>query len=568
MGRRRAVFLFALFLLSAWLVFNWADSIAHVVGDYTALPVFDYWRVIQNVHDYRTLNFSVLWGQHNEHRILFPEIIFAIDMLFLRGRQLLPLVLSFACYFGVGLVVSVLLWREEAFPAGTRIVAALVGGILIAWPLNSMVLSVPFLLNWTLSQFAVILALLFLVRRKVSCRSIYLALAIACGYIATFSSGNGMLLWLVLLLVGLALHLPNKDLLTIGGSAGLAVLLFLFHYQFTSHLSWWNLIAHPLAYALFVLAYLSMPFGVIHNPLIGTFFGALHLALWICIFVGFLRDKRTRTPFFFLSLGYFLFLLFTACLTAMGRMNLGDPGFIAAKAPRYVTLPLVGWALAIQALLMLSVLRKWRPFTPAVIGVVTIVLVGFFQVRLDRWLHTDDVGAQNRQITALSIESGLEERNLLNSIFPKPQFVVRNLPVLQKNHLSIYAGLLPNILGQNASLRFRERHESGRLGIITHIAEMASGYEVRGTIPPPQKCGGCRDILLVNASNVIVGFGTVLSTPFQLKSLLQKSPASLDWVGFIDKTYGSTTVSAYLLTMKNRAILPITENTTLQPRTK
>src|SRR5690349_7206315 len=75
-----------LLTLTFWLAFNGFQTFHKVVEYYTPLPMWDYWRVVDHLNDYESLHWAVLWQQHNEHRIVFPEIAFALDMVLLHGR--------------------------------------------------------------------------------------------------------------------------------------------------------------------------------------------------------------------------------------------------------------------------------------------------------------------------------------------------------------------------------------------------------------------------------------------------------------------------------------------------
>src|SRR4051812_16857811 len=77
--------------LVCWLGFNIYQTVLHIVRYYVPLPVWDYWRVVENLEGYRHFDFATLWRQHNEHRIFFPKLFFAADVRWWHGRQILPL---------------------------------------------------------------------------------------------------------------------------------------------------------------------------------------------------------------------------------------------------------------------------------------------------------------------------------------------------------------------------------------------------------------------------------------------------------------------------------------------
>ena len=79
--------LLAIAVLCAWLAFTWFQTIERIARYYTPLPVEDYWRTAAFLQSYQRFDFRVLWQQHNEHRIVFPELVFAADYLLLHGQQ-------------------------------------------------------------------------------------------------------------------------------------------------------------------------------------------------------------------------------------------------------------------------------------------------------------------------------------------------------------------------------------------------------------------------------------------------------------------------------------------------
>ncbi len=205
-----AVFLFI------WLISNWVHTIRAMVHTYNPLPVWDYWRVVQYFDRYKAFDFSVLWIQHNEHRIVFPEIVFATDMLLFHGRQILPLVISLLCYFLVWIVLLAAFRSDKALPALVSSTGILLSGVVIGWQGCVVVVGSAFLLQWTMLQLAVTRACFYSQKPGITEAIGIWSAPIACGVIATYSSGSGMLIWPVMILAGLlipliALSLPDVD---------------------------------------------------------------------------------------------------------------------------------------------------------------------------------------------------------------------------------------------------------------------------------------------------------------------------------------------------------------------
>jgi len=119
--------------LLAWVAVIWFHFGKTVIGSYSPLPYYDYWDTVAQIDRYRQLDFRVLWRQHSEHRIVFPEIIFAADYLFFRGREILPIAFNVLFYFGTWLLLSATLFRNRRLPLFARVCAILLAGIVMGW---------------------------------------------------------------------------------------------------------------------------------------------------------------------------------------------------------------------------------------------------------------------------------------------------------------------------------------------------------------------------------------------------------------------------------------------------
>ncbi len=204
-------------LLFGWFCFNWCSTVAHVLRYYNPLPVSDYWRVVEDLPAMENGGLGWLWRQHNEHRITFPEIVFALDQQFLAGRQVLPLFVSFFCYVGSVVLLGRAFWREINGSAAAKAAALLLGGAIAGWPLSTFVLGTSFLLQWTLVQFAVVLALVSLTKligNSARMSVVYLQFLRGRGYI--FVCQRARTLALFSLAMAAALRAPRKYVVVFG----------------------------------------------------------------------------------------------------------------------------------------------------------------------------------------------------------------------------------------------------------------------------------------------------------------------------------------------------------------
>ncbi|MBV9155572.1 MAG: hypothetical protein JO097_04875, partial [Acidobacteriaceae bacterium] len=526
-----AALLLVTFALFAWLVLNWFGTVERILHCYTALPVWDYWRVALYLPRYKAMDLGVLWAQHNEHRIIFPELIFALDMLAFHGRQILTLAVSFLCYFSTWLVLSWTLFSDRHFSPAVRNVAVLLSGIEMGWKGSVPVLGTPFLLQWTLVELCVFLSLTFLVQVKHARPHLYLALAIVSGIVATYSSSNGLLLWPLLLAIGIFLRLSRREMTILGMAACASIGLYFVGYRFSNDVNLGNLISHPFYLIGYLGAYLSMPFGGMRSPQFGTYLGVTSLFIVIVLFAFAARSDLMRSkPAIVLFAGY-LFTLLTALMTAAGRMNAADPDFATAKADRYITVPMTTWAAFISLCFWVAFKCRWKIISPAVITFVFVILMAVGFLKLRGWVNGSNNPFANEQLAALGFEDGLTDPGLMRKIFPDPGLVSRALPELRKNKLSIFSKSRTKWLGVPVD-RFSRVLSTPASGELSYTFPIRSGLEVVGWADVLPFRGVQYDwIVLTNELGQITGFGQRLPAGFPADLQSTHTPASLAWVG-------------------------------------
>lgn len=531
----------ALLGLSIWAAFYWYQSIALVHRYYDPLPYEDYWRVAQNWVQYQNFDVSVLWRQHNEHRIVFPELVFAGDMLFAKGREILPLVCSVLCYLGVLLTLGFALFRDRQWPVSLRVAAILLAGIVMGWKGSAFVLAQPFLLQWTLTQLGVILSLALLTSVR-SGGSRFLAGSITAAVVATYSSGNGMVLWPILIAAGLLLKLRRKEVAALTLSAVLAVGLYFVGYRSSSHLNLSNFFLHPLYSLEFFGAYMSMPFGGMKAPRFGAYLGLAGIGIMALLCVTSFRKSIITKPPGIVLFGCYAFAVLTAVLTAAGRMDATDPHYAGAEAARYLTLPVMSWAAFISACVWVATRLRGRSFAWTVTVVFSVLLLlGFPKLRW--WLRANQRPFIQRQLTSLAIENGITDNNLLAMIFPDPWFVRSRLPELRAAHLSIFSDEKRNPIGK-ALESFGPVIGNTADGRITYVFPVENGLEIAGFSNAPD----ARRILLSNENGRVLGFARALPAGFPSFIPPPSTSSAGNWVGFAGLRYPSRSVSAYAMT--------------------
>ena len=542
--------------LAVWLVFTWALTIRGIVRYYSPFPSWDYWRVIYDAYFHKTLGFGIYLKPHNEHRIIFPEIIYQLDLLLLHGRLVLPLACTFLCYLATYLVFGFVLRRDHRLGMAECAFAWILAGLIMGWQGSAVVVGDPFLLQWTLSTLCVFLSLLSLTRNT-------FVPAIIAALIATYSSSNCLLLWPVLIWQAWLLRLTRRKIIILAIAGLLAIGAYFIDYHAAGKLNVLNAVLHP-AHALgFLATYISMPFGHSKSDAFAICLGTINILLVIVLFLHAVRKRMLHSETLIFLFSIYLFMLLSALSITIGRIDL-TPGEAGAQASRYWVLQLIGWADFVVLCTYFAARSKFPPAGKLFTYTVLLAFIGYHTVRLQSTLPYDGDQYANRQLAALSFESGLLDSVAAGRIFPAPSFVFRLIPFMRSEHLSVYASSNFALLGKAANTAAQLTNEA-HVGAVISTLPVQGGIEIIGWAEPDRD--GSEPIVFLNEKRTIVGFGGRLPAafPFDLRSLT--TPVNEAWVGFANLSYGAQNVSPFFLSRGRlqRVGDPIPVDTTLQP---
>jgi hypothetical protein len=552
----------AVFLLAACCVFTWYLTVQRLLRYYTPIPDFDYWVTAARLPQYQAFDARVLWHQHNEHRIPFPEMIFAADYLLFHGRRLLPLSLSFLFYLGNWLVVAWAFWFGGPMPPFLRAIGTLLAGIVIGWEGSAVVLASPFLVQWSLTQVTALLALGFLTQLKVSGRKSHLILVIFFAVIATYSSGNGLMLWPILIGAGFILSIRRGEMIALVCAGALAIGAYFIGYKSMGTLSIGNLIRHPMYLLEFVSSYLSMPFGVVNPAWFGVCLGAASLCIVAVLAVVATRTHLVHSRPGIVLFGFYLFMVLTGVLIAAGRMDPADPNFAGAKPQRYLMGPLAAWGVVILLCLWVSSRLARRAVVPYGIAVLLSALLVTALPKLGPWVRERDESFVNLQLAAIAVDMNLFDPGIMRNLFPwNPDYVQLCSKGLRENHLSVFYKGHSKWLGRPIQ-SFAAPADVTVPGAITYTFPVLNGIEVAGWADESWLRGNTGWVLFANETGKIVGFGRKLPAGFPEALTNSHTPSSLGWAGFVSLRYPVKKVTAYivnrrgLLTIKGEMPVP------------
>ena len=205
-SKRRALFLLAiipaLFLIA--LIKRYAVNVP--LGDeWQMIPLFAKWHA-------QELTFYDLYQQHNEHRIFFPKLIYLAFVQLTHWNLRAEMFFSVALVAGTSAAIYVLI-RRTLLDSPRRVA--------LLWALANLLLFLPsqsenWLWGFQLQVFIPNLCLVAALVAMTSTWNAYARIAVAAFFavVASFSFGNGLLLW-PLLGVGLLLRREKKTLILI-----------------------------------------------------------------------------------------------------------------------------------------------------------------------------------------------------------------------------------------------------------------------------------------------------------------------------------------------------------------
>ncbi len=539
-----------------------------LVRAYTPVPFWDDWITVDHFLAYKHLDFSVFLQQHNEHRIVFPELIFLVDDLLFHDRLVLTITLSCLFYVGTWYLLAHALLSDPNGNLSGKLGAILGGGIMIAWAGSTLVLGSPFQVVWTLLFFAAVVSLMFLVDLHKSGKPLYCALTIAFAVVTTFSEASGLSIWPLLIAAALVLRLTKKSILALGISAAASIGLYFTDYQFPpSHL---GLIArHPLSFVSFVAAYLSVPFGPLSDS-IAVFAGLVSIGSFICFAIAAWRRNLVRTRPGIVLLGFYLMVVSTAVMTAAGRMDPNNPASIgAAMAHRYIVIPLLGWA--VLAMIAGWILGRSRSgsrsglWAVPVAAMLTALFLENQSPKIKTWLQNPRYTFFSYpQIAALSFETGLDDSGIISTVAPIVDPVRRVLPLMKQYRLSVFSKGRNEWIGKPASDLFSSIYPRRQAGAITVVYPVESGLELVGWSEASRNIFHPEELVFLNETQRIIGLGGKLPDNLPAGFTTLTTPTSLAWIGFANQTIHSESVAAYRIGKDGRSIYPIGEPVSLE----
>lgn len=474
-----------------------------------AMPLADQW----DQPGLAQFDLAHLVAQHNEHRILFPRLIFAADAVWFGGRNILNYGTILAC---VAVSFAILVWTARR--AGLRGIWLLwAAGVLLAlsaWPIQAENFTWGFQTQFVGVFTAGLAAIVAICTPGAGAAGAVAAMLLS--GVAVYTMASGAAVPVVVLLLAVVCGRPRRQVVAIGLWGVALVGLYLVGYASPAqHSSFGDASHHPIAITGHFLTQLGAPFGdmvgsllKISRPAAAMVIGLAGALAFAGIAFSILRTNRPepRARARLALVGMMGFLLLASGLIAVGRVRFGlDQAF----SSRYTTPVLLFW---MGLVLAIATAGHRARIACAVASVVVIALIIRFEGRYvgiaRAWV------AQHDRATPAFL-SGVDDKILLRATYPDPARVLQRRAEYLAGHLSVFsedwARWLGTPLADHAAIEAAGRCAGAfRFAAPLPVAGGKS-WRAEGTLTESAGTTSGR-IVLVDGSGRVVGYGLTQMT--------------------------------------------------------
>lgn len=529
-----------------------------IVTSHSLVPMGDEWQEIDAIatapSHHPPLNW--LWALHNEHRVVFYRLLLLADIHFFHGKHWI----SFWAMLAVQLIFLVVLAWVLHFCGvrGTmwRAVAGLAAFAFFCpsqWENFGWAFQISFLLPGLL----LLLALAGPLKYERSLRQgrpqwVYIALSILAASAATYSNGNGVVLWPLLVLVALAL-VPRAEIVGLYIAFGILLIAsYLYHYAGpTIHSSPMDSIRHPFLVSQFTAGYLGVifPAWVKTRELIAVISGLIGLLIALTVTYKVLR-RPTREPLQIVLLALLFFSVSTALITALGRIKFGLAG---AFASRYQTYNLLFWFSAVSLLLLIfdEIDSPLRTVTLASISAAVLLSFVVFP-----WgIKASRTRTQQAEAAATALLSRVPDTEALAVLYVDTALVWRDAEYFREQHIFMFSDPQNDQLGQSFSSLYQVSTSQACQGESIVASRIPPENLLPGNHAGDLQISGVSDRafhetnarFLLTANDRIIGFGAPIAGPFAAKhSEIVREQDAGSWLGFVASPLGIPSIDVYL----------------------
>lgn len=414
------------------------------------VPYWDQWELIPLLEKscQGRLSFSDLWAPHNEHRPFFPLTIMVTLACFSNWKISYELMTNILLGVGIFLIVTYQLRKTDRSISNHKVCWLIPIASLMIFSLSQFE---NWLWGWQIQIFLNVLTVAVGVVLLANYATDWLCyiLALLMGIIGTYSFSNGLVYWVVGLLILFSVKHQakrNKILkIIIWISVSVIIIctywpLIVYKYQRpVDHTPLLFGFRYPIEFVKYVLTYLGAPIccyqvkGAVFFGLLGLFI--LGYSIWVLK-----KVRYVKVSVFIPYLAFSLYVVGGAVITGIGRAGLGP---LQALKSRYVTIANLFWISNISILYILAntagiELKNKIISKRNIILSVMMILVLF--VISNSVIATRGFKRQYALLMPARAEllSPTKNDKLLKRLYPRVEIVKARAAVLKKYKLSVF----------------------------------------------------------------------------------------------------------------------------------
>jgi hypothetical protein len=340
------------------------------------VPYMDQWELVPLLSKlyHHQLTFSDLWAQHNEHRIIAPRIV----MLTLAKLSGWNIRWEFMTSVAIAGATMLLLFSmlKKAFPERVPAWLLIAFSFLIFAPVQSENWMWGWQIQIFMNVFGVVLAAWALT--KWPDRLLGIIIAIAGGFLATYSFSNGLFCWVAIAPVFVMRKPRNwKFLLIWAVAAALAIGMYLWSYiKPANHPPIWLFLDYPGRWLLYALLYVGGPMTLGSGPwaLIGA--GVLVVIMSIAMLILVLRQDKGKLTVLAPWLCLMMYVVISAFATGVGRIGFGPAQALSSRYTTFASLSIM--AIMVMVAMWMAANRQPQGGTSLKVIIVSSVMAAVF----------------------------------------------------------------------------------------------------------------------------------------------------------------------------------------------
>lgn len=501
---------------------------------------FDYWWMIKNIYsiDGFSTNLFDWMFRANEHFVLIPAIIYALNIVISKGSNIGLCLATFLLAAIQSLILIKLL--PEKLTENRSVLALLI--ICISLFNFTPAAAHNWMrgysgVHWVIANLFVIASISCLTQLIKSSNNKCLIGSIIFGILGCISYSTPLALWPILCTAAVLMQLPRRVIIAYFSCTILVVGTYFITYKTPSHhpsLSQVNLVD--------TLAYIPVYLGAIfsHNIPVALIIGIIGLILAGGFHVYWLLSKPLNKINWLPWLSIIIYSFGTALMAAVSRSGFGIDQAIAS---RYATLPALFWL----SLIVLTILwinqqqlttRKKQYFLIPIVAVVTVLSILMYGVG-GKTAEAIALRATYQPLVALSVQLNIVDPLLIHEkVGNRPEAFISLLDALKAHNLVPFNNdikkdnfCVPLGAKIESNLLTNEPQENlpGYFDLITQYT--ATTARVNGWVGDSEKI---KCIAILNQDKIVRGFGMSGFPRPDVAKIMGPEFESSGWKGYIE----------------------------------